>query len=346
MLSSRGIYFAADSAYSHKFAFNPKEGLREDMQSWTERPESQDDEKELFLAKLLVGKEIRMDKNNTLRVPPTDPKSGHRFNTIRGEVRYKSSDGKRFQSDCWVVYENGRAYPEFLVRYYRGTRDLMRTPFETQEDAKASAKLAQKVVPQKLIDAESGKTRRNSHPEMEFRSPQNLSRTHVEAQKDTTASISLTRAVHPDLFVDIESGKIGIKLLRETEDHGTRTLSRTHSETHEDAKASIEPTQDVESDKYTHLGSGKQGTRFSWEFKNSHGWERFDDKNQLELENSYQLFLDPVNSEFVFLHISAGRWLYKIDFETMTQVNVYHPKHRTRSIRRVRQEEDFDILME
>lgn len=34
-----------------------------------------------------------------------------------------------------MVYENGRAYPEYLVRYYKGPRDPERTPYETLEDA-------------------------------------------------------------------------------------------------------------------------------------------------------------------------------------------------------------------
>ena len=33
------------------------------------------------------------------------------------------------RSKVWVVYENGRACPEYLVRYYRGRRDPERTPF-------------------------------------------------------------------------------------------------------------------------------------------------------------------------------------------------------------------------
>jgi hypothetical protein len=36
-----------------------------------------------------------------------------------------------------VVYENGRAYPQYLVRYYVGPRDPVRTPYATREEAQA-----------------------------------------------------------------------------------------------------------------------------------------------------------------------------------------------------------------
>jgi hypothetical protein len=100
------------------------------MQSWQERPNFQEDEREIFLAKLLVGNEIRMHRQESpaicrsLRVPPTDPQSGLKYNTVTGVTR---------NCQVWVVYENGRAYPDYLVRYYVGQRDVNRTPFECQE---------------------------------------------------------------------------------------------------------------------------------------------------------------------------------------------------------------------
>jgi hypothetical protein len=59
------------------------------------------------------------------RVPPTDPVSGLKYNTVTGKTR---------NSQVWIVYENGRAYPDYLIRYYIGQRDPMRTPYEHQED--------------------------------------------------------------------------------------------------------------------------------------------------------------------------------------------------------------------
>jgi hypothetical protein len=45
-----------------------------------------------------------------------------------------------------VVYENGRAYPEYLVRYYKGPRDPERTPYESLKDAVNGEKIRLKVL--------------------------------------------------------------------------------------------------------------------------------------------------------------------------------------------------------
>jgi hypothetical protein len=37
----------------------------------------------------------------------------------------------------WIVYENGRAYPDYLVRYYKGSRDDARTPYGSLQEAQA-----------------------------------------------------------------------------------------------------------------------------------------------------------------------------------------------------------------
>ena len=48
------------------------------------------------------------------------------------------------RSKIWVVYENGRAYPKYLVRYYRGDRDARRTQFETREQAGVTGSMARR----------------------------------------------------------------------------------------------------------------------------------------------------------------------------------------------------------
>lgn len=58
-----------------------------------------------------------------LRVPPVDVSSGQRFNSVTAVTG---------GSKIWVVYENGRAYPSYLVRYYRGVRDRSRTPVRSK----------------------------------------------------------------------------------------------------------------------------------------------------------------------------------------------------------------------
>jgi hypothetical protein len=83
----------------------------------------------MIYVRLLVGKEIEMRQNRALTCPPIDPSSGAKrlkFNTVKG-----STGG----SDVWIVYENGRAYPLYVVRYYVGPRDPFRTPYETKQES-------------------------------------------------------------------------------------------------------------------------------------------------------------------------------------------------------------------
>ena len=51
------------------------------------------------------------------------------------------------RSKIWVVYENGRAYPKYVIRYYRGARDPTRTRFASAADAGAGAGGARVVNP-------------------------------------------------------------------------------------------------------------------------------------------------------------------------------------------------------
>jgi Receptor family ligand binding region/Poly(ADP-ribose) polymerase catalytic domain len=122
----RGLYFAEQSVYSDAYSYKPT------GPSWqpafSDRPIGEADEREMFLTKLLVGNAVTLDQNNSLVVPPYDPATpGQRYNTVTGTIG---------GSPVYIVYENGRAYPSYLVRYYKGPRDRKRTPFETHDEAK------------------------------------------------------------------------------------------------------------------------------------------------------------------------------------------------------------------
>ena len=121
-LWGRGVYFAHKSAYSFNYSYIPG-------QNRTERPPSVDGEREMFLAKLLIGNEVKLESDRSLTVPPINNKNGLKYNTVSGETA---------GSQVWIVYENGRAYPDYLVRYYKGKRDSKRTPFATQKEAMRS----------------------------------------------------------------------------------------------------------------------------------------------------------------------------------------------------------------
>ncbi len=134
ILRRRGIYFAEKSSYSHNYSYQPLLGSA-GLSPTSQRPRAVDDEREMFMTKLLVGKEVLMDRNESLQkaaeckkliIPPVDPTTNLKYNTVTG---YTAG------SQVWVVYENGRAYPDYLVRYYTGPRDRKRTPFENEHEA-------------------------------------------------------------------------------------------------------------------------------------------------------------------------------------------------------------------
>lgn len=66
-----------------------------------------------------------------------------RYNTVCGYTMtdQQRADGSYIKkSSCpysrvYIVYENGRALPQYVIRYYRGERDRKRTPYATREEA-------------------------------------------------------------------------------------------------------------------------------------------------------------------------------------------------------------------
>ena len=125
----RGIYFSERAGYSDPYSFKPFNKYTDTIQQ----------DRELYLVKLLVGEEIFLDRNTDeymreackgLLAPPDNPdRPGLKFDTVSGLI----DDEKN--TKVYVVYENGRAYPEYLVRYYKGERDPERTPYESLDEA-------------------------------------------------------------------------------------------------------------------------------------------------------------------------------------------------------------------
>lgn len=121
----RAIYFAQNAEYSDRFAFKPSSGVAWSLDG--ARTKGVEGERELFLTKLLAGKSVFLDRKGreefcqNLTVPPKDPDTDLKYNTVTGETA---------GSKVYMVYENGRAYPDYLVRYYTGPRDPNRTKYE------------------------------------------------------------------------------------------------------------------------------------------------------------------------------------------------------------------------
>lgn len=153
----RGLYFAEDPGYSHYYA-SPANQQQNDLKQ---------DEREMMLASIIIGNTVEMDRDNeemkarlggrlnggttgsAIKAPPhrnaspplyTDG-SGVKYNTITGFTQTDQYDQRTNtwtknsgcpRSRVWIVYENGRAYPQYLVRYYRGKYDPNRVLYNSR----------------------------------------------------------------------------------------------------------------------------------------------------------------------------------------------------------------------
>ena len=62
-----------------------------------------------MLTKVLLGDVVNLPPDNDLKHPPEKQDgSGLRYDTVQGKTN---------GSDVFIIYENGRAYPEYCVRY-------------------------------------------------------------------------------------------------------------------------------------------------------------------------------------------------------------------------------------
>ena len=157
----RGLYFAEEPGYSDFYATQGSPDALPDTD------ELQPDESEFMLANVLMGDVVEMDRDispdmrnccNNLVAPPfkdapgvvpangrdvahCTQRPGHgtnptKFNTVQGYTQC-SLDNTCPRSRVWIVYENGRAYPQYVLRYYHGRRDPARTPHASAADAGA-----------------------------------------------------------------------------------------------------------------------------------------------------------------------------------------------------------------
>ncbi|CAB9514288.1 polymerase 11 [Seminavis robusta] len=113
----RGIYFAERAGYADCYSYRVS-GVAAPDESASFHEQS---EREMFLVKLLVGRsaELNHDENEgmaeacrSLVAPPTvEGTDGLKYDTVTG------IGDSEYGTRVHVVYENGRAYPEYLVRY-------------------------------------------------------------------------------------------------------------------------------------------------------------------------------------------------------------------------------------
>ena len=91
-----GNYFAVNASYSHGYAYSTG-GARQ-----------------MFLVKVLVGATFDCPSNSTLRMPPEKPS---KTTSMFGVERYDSVSGTTGGSKVYIIYDNFKAYPFYLITY-------------------------------------------------------------------------------------------------------------------------------------------------------------------------------------------------------------------------------------
>jgi len=99
----RGTYFAEKACYSHHYASVPK---------------NDPNIRQMFLAEVIVGDSKFMKPDRSLVVPPEKPKK--EASSGLAAERYDSVSGITGGSRVWIVYDNNKAYPTYLITY-KGT---------------------------------------------------------------------------------------------------------------------------------------------------------------------------------------------------------------------------------
>lgn len=92
-----GTYFAVDASYSDRYSHQSGSF------------------KKMILAKVLTGDSCRCAPNSSLKMPPLKPCLKAR-DTFENE-RYDSMSGHTHGSDIFVIYDNEKAYPAYLITY-------------------------------------------------------------------------------------------------------------------------------------------------------------------------------------------------------------------------------------
>lgn len=88
----RGIYLAKNASYSHNYSHKLSDGSNQ-----------------FFFCSVLIGDSVKLPHNNSLRLPPVkDESSGDRYDSIEGFTG---------NSQIFIVYDNQKVYPAYLITY-------------------------------------------------------------------------------------------------------------------------------------------------------------------------------------------------------------------------------------
>ena len=101
----RGNYFTANAIYSHRYAY-------------ATRNSSEVGCRQMFLARVNIGETYECRPDSTLTMPPVKPSSQPTSSSVPfSVVRYDSVTGVTNGSRVFVVYDNRKAYPLYLITY-------------------------------------------------------------------------------------------------------------------------------------------------------------------------------------------------------------------------------------
>ena len=90
----RGIYLAKNASYSYAYSHPLPDGS-----------------KQFFYCSVLVGDSVKLEPNNTLRLPPVKNEAAS------GDERYDSVEGATGGSQIFIVYDNQKVYPAYLITF-------------------------------------------------------------------------------------------------------------------------------------------------------------------------------------------------------------------------------------
>ena len=104
----RGSYFAANAMYSHHYAYRARGNLTVGS-------------RQMFLARVNIGETYACSPDSTLMMPPVKPSQASTSTSVQfSVVRYDSVTGITKDSQVYIVYDNRKAYPLYLITYTLG----------------------------------------------------------------------------------------------------------------------------------------------------------------------------------------------------------------------------------
>ena len=94
-------YFAVNASYSHGYAHTAPDGARE-----------------IFLVKVLTGDSYDCPSNSSLRKPPMKASGPSASGEVSfAQVQYDTVTGVTNGSRVYMIYDNDKAYPAYLIKY-------------------------------------------------------------------------------------------------------------------------------------------------------------------------------------------------------------------------------------